>query len=177
MISIDPIQALKILKQAWNNSTASFSSYIKSIAEEADNLAAIWEEIARAVISNSKLNTELLEELMIHQYVPCNAKPHSRLQSYYLDLSSALGENKTSRKWVETMTQHVGSILYNRDKANIELDNILNSLSTTLAFDMAFNYESQEKSDLFDTLPKLVSQLRKDASVLHTLASKAAIGK
>lgn len=169
MIEIDPIQAISIFKPDNIRRNLSVAEYIKSVAKEAEELAVIWEEITKALLLEREITNDKLKELQIHKWIPHNGMPFSKLESFYRNISTALGKNKIGIEYINKVTGHVGSILERREGANTELLEILNEGSIAFFKDTAISENSIEN------LSRVVATLRKEAADLHVLSQQVAV--
>ncbi|TGD70282.1 hypothetical protein E4634_21215 [Mangrovimicrobium sediminis] len=141
------------------------SVYIRKVAEEAEELAKIWEEIVNSLLEGAEINREKLIALGAHKYIPKNGVRYTRLQAFYRNASTALAPNNATQ-WVDEIVYSIGSILVEREGANKNLFSTLENAESSFFFDKQNNIE------LLKDLSMSVVAMQKEASALYVLASQ-----
>lgn len=163
MIKIDLVKIAEKLYSSKQRSADNASVYVRKIADEADELATIWEEIVRSIQRGSKIDREKLIAHGAHKYTPINGASYTRLQEFYRNASTALASNDATR-WVDDIAWYIGSILVDRDKANETL------LAAIKNSESCFFFNEDNSEEALADLAASINVIRREASALHVLA-------
>ena len=164
MININPIEIIKAINASRILREESVATYVKKVAIEADELANIWEEIAKSIMSGNEIDTDKLEEMGAYRWVGFNNRPYTLINEFYKDVSAALGKNGGS-KWVDKITFSLGGIIYNRDNAN---ETLLELLANK---DNHFFFSDDNQQDILKDLSSSIVAIRKEAAALQALSA------
>jgi len=105
-ISIRPDKLLLLFFDNKKERKLRIAEYLEEIAQEATNIAEIWDKVLTALSSNSKLDSgsRIKLDKLLGRPEGCrmiNGMPVSRLQSFYESASSVLGsENRDDLEYI-----------------------------------------------------------------------------
>lgn len=168
-ISISP--ASWILNMSKNNKDRDLkiAEYLDQIAEEANSLAKVWEDIAKTVLSNGVAEAEnnLVWIRLIERpewTIYSKNIPRSRLEIFYDRMSSVLG--KSSKGDLDFLICKIGAILQKRTLNKEGIEQELRRIKEVRFFDKS-NHIKDELN-----IQDSVSLLNREAAALNTFAKE-----
>ena len=163
-ISINPVALLDFLLKSKFNSKQKVVEYIESIADEADSLARVWEEVVNELQKKDCAEIGNKQSMELEKYKEPNAPYYTRLMEFYHNLSIAVG-GKIEERWHDSMALHLGNLLYHRE---LTLKNYVNSIER-MSNPIIFVDEDNQTVNLKDLIES-VAVLHREAGKIHALA-------
>lgn len=168
-ISISP--ASWILNMSKNNKDRDLkiAEYLDQIAEEANSLAKVWEDVAETVLANGVAEAEnnLVWIRLVERpewTIYSKNIPRSRLEIFYDRMSSVLG--KSNKGDLDFLICKIGAILQKRTLNREGIEQELRRIKEVRFFDKS----NQIKDEL--NIQDSVSLLNREAAALNTFAKE-----
>ncbi|TMP86886.1 hypothetical protein CWC05_10435 [Pseudoalteromonas ruthenica] len=158
MISLDVLQLWDKFR---NKRGKQIAGYLDEVANEATELAGIWQKVVEDLEKNNTINIDnqkVLNSLfeIPPEYRMSNARVYNRLEKFHRDLSQVLSGRSSEYK--EPLLLSISNLLIKRNN---------------LRFRIGIDSDSIEREDLpFSSLVDTVQQMHKEAAELHALAKK-----
>ena len=145
------------------------ADYLDQIAEEANGLANIWENVAVSILStgiaDAKNDTVWIRLVERPEWTIYSKNiPRSRIEIFYEKVSSVLGKNNRSE--MDFLICRIGAILQKRKLTREVIEEELKGIKDVRFFDKT----SEIKQRI--TIAESISLLKKEAKALVTLANE-----
>ncbi|EOA8959532.1 hypothetical protein ACIMS1_005264 [Vibrio harveyi] len=119
MFSIDLVEIWKIKR---GRSAKQTAQYLENLAQEATELAEIWQAIVQGIVSNCPVEKKttlglqafLDSESDLKVCTMCNIRQISRLERFYRDLSQVFPPSQTEE--LNSVLLHISNLLLSRSK-------------------------------------------------------------
>ena len=162
---IDPLSFSKLITEIMWRKDQKVSEFISKAADDAELLASIWEEIARAADHGTIVDEKRMELLKAHRFLPRNGAPLSRLHGIYRQLSRTYGK-RNGDEWLQEFSFGLSSVLEKREVAQ----NLINKL--TKNFTNAVFLDKNNGEHVGGDLASAVAAMRNEAGTLRALAMR-----
>ena len=168
-ISITPASWILNISKNNKERDLKIAEYLDQIAEEANSLAKIWENVTRSILANGTVDAEnnskwikLVErpEWTIYS----KSIPRSRLEIFYDRVSSVLGKSHRSEK--DFLICKIGAILQKRKVTREIIEDELKKIKDARLFDKT----NQIKDEI--SIPESIDLLNSEVAALSIFAKE-----
>jgi len=162
--SLNPINAIKVFIENKRYGKESAAEYLESVAEEASNLAEIWQEIVKEISQSGTFDVpdHIINNLLMSGIPMCNSCQYRRLEEHYKQVSSVLGRNYNDE--LNSIIFHIGSVI---KKRNLTKELVIKELD---AIKKAKLFHKENNHSNFNSLHESIDGLHKEAAALHVRA-------